>query len=140
MAEVVGITSGLLALAVAGYKASKSLHEAVSNLQNRRKTIRDIRNDSTSLVAVLETIEERIRGSSDLERLEPLRQPLDCCTTTCQEMLEMLDACTVHSTDDRNRVRDWLNMRFHGKGFEDIKQRLCSYKSTLDITFGLIMM
>lgn len=131
MVEVVGITSGLLPLAVAAYGASKSLHEAVSNLQSQRKTIRDIRDDSRSLVAVLETIEERIQGSSDLERLEPLRPPLDCCTTACQEMHEMLDACTIHSTDDRNHVRDWLNMRFHGKDFEDIKQRLCSCKLRL---------
>lgn len=140
MAEAVGLASGLLALTVAAYKASKSLHNAVSDFQSQRKTIRDIRADSRSLVAALEMIQEMVQTSHDSERLEPLRQPLNCCMTACQEMHEMLDACTIHSTDDRNHVRDWLNMRYHGKSFEDIQQRLCSHKSTLEITFGLIMM
>ena len=139
MAEAVGLASGLLALTVAAYKTSKSLYEAVSSFQSHRKTIKDIQADSKSLIPVLGKIHEQIQSSHDVERLEPLRQPLDCCKTACQEMHEMLDACTIRGTDDRNSVRDWLSMRYREKSFEDMKQRLLSYKSTLSIAFDLIM-
>ncbi|KAI4218620.1 MAG: hypothetical protein L6R36_008855 [Xanthoria steineri] len=70
MADVVGITSGLLALTVAAYKTSKALHEAISSFR---------------------------------------------------KMHEMLDAYTIHGTDGRQSVRDWLGMRYHEKSFEDLK-------------------
>ncbi|KAL2058793.1 hypothetical protein ABVK25_000084 [Lepraria finkii] len=139
MAEAVGLASGLLALTVAAYKTSKSLYEAVSSFQSHRKTIKDIQADSKSLITVLGKIHEQIQSPHDVERLEPLRQPLNCCKTACQEMHEMLDACTIHGTDDRNSVRDWLSMRYREKSFKDMKQRLLSYKSTLSIAFDLIM-
>ena len=60
--------------------------------------------------------------------------------TACQEMHEMLDACNIHGTDGRNSVRDWLSIRYHEKSFEDMKQRLLSYKSTLCIAFDTIVM
>lgn len=140
MAEAVGLASGLLTLAVAAYKSSKSLHEALSSFQSQRKTIKDIQADSKLLITVLEKIHEQIQSSHDIDRLEPLRQPLYCCMTACQEMLEMLDACTIHGTDGRNSVRDWLNMRYREKSFEDLKQQLHSYMSTLSIAFDSVMM
>jgi len=50
----------------------------------------------------------------------------------------MLDACTQHTNDVHASVRDWLKMQFHGKSFADMKQRLASYKSTLNIAFASI--
>ncbi|KAI4264863.1 MAG: hypothetical protein L6R42_000048, partial [Xanthoria sp. 1 TBL-2021] len=139
MAEAVGLASSLLTLTVAVYKTSKSLYEAVSSLQCQRKTIKDIQADLQSLVTVLEKVHEQIQSSHSIERLEPLRQPLNCYMTAYQEMHQMLDACYIHRTVGRNSVRDWLSMRYHEKSFEDIKQRLLSYKSTLSIAFDSIV-
>ena len=139
MAEAVGLASGLLTLTMAVYKTSKSLYEAVSSLHSQRKTIKDIEADLKSLVTVLEKVHEQIQSSQNIERLEPLQQPSDCCMTVCEEMHQMLDACTIHGTDGRNSVRDWLSMRYHEKSFEDIKQRLLSYKLTLSIAFDSIV-
>ena len=140
MAEAVGLASGLLTLTVAAYKSSKSLYEVVSSFQSQRKSIKDIQTNLNSLVTVIGKIHEQIQSSQEVERLEALRQPLNCCVTTCQEMHEMLDACTKHGKDGRNSVRDWLNMRYRERGFEDMKQRLVSYKSTLSIAFESIIM
>lgn len=140
MAEAVGLASGILTLTVATYNTTKSLLEAVSSFQSQRKTIKDIEADLKSLHTVLGKIYEQIQRSHDIERLEPLREPLNCCKIACQEVHKMLDACTIHGTDGRNSVRDWLSMRYHEKSFEDIKQRLLSYKSTLSIAFDCIVM
>ena len=50
----------------------------------------------------------------------------------------MLNACTKHAKDNRDSIRDWLNMQYREKSFEDVKQRLASYKSTLSIAFASI--
>ncbi len=140
MAEAVGLASSLLTLIIFTYNTSKSLYEAVSSFKSQRKTIKDVLADIDSLVTVLKKIHEQAQCSEEVERLEPLQEPLNYCTTTCHEMHEMLNACTIHSKEARDSVRDWLNMRYHEKSFEDMKKRLASFKSTLSIAFELINM
>jgi len=140
MAEAVGLASGLLTLIIFAYDTSKSLYEAISSFKSQRKTIKDVLADLDSLVTVVEKIREQAQSSEEIEKLESLREPLNCCATTCHEMHEMLDACTKHSQDGRASVRDWLNMQYHEKSFEDMKKRLASFKSTLSIAFQLINM
>lgn len=139
MAEV-GFVSGLLTLAVFAFDTSKSLYEAVSSFKSQRKTIKDLQTDLSSLIAVLGSIRKQLEAPQEAARLEPLRQPLESCLTTCQEMREMLDICTRHSAEGQDSVRTWLSMRYREKSFEDMKQRLASYKSTLCIAFGSINM
>ena len=134
------LASGLLALTIFAYDTSKSLYEAVSSFKSQRKTIKDIQGDIGSLLTVLESIRKQIKTPQDADKFESLRQPLSCCLKTCQEMREMLDACTAHSKDGKDSVRDWLNMQYHEKSFGDMKQRLASYKSTLSIAFESINM
>jgi hypothetical protein len=140
MAEAIGAASSILALTIFAYNTSKSLYEAVSSFRSQRRTIQDVQTDLGSLVAVLGLIREQTQGSEDDTKFEPLRQPVQCCTTTCQDMQEMLDECTKHAKDGRDSIRDWLNMQYHEKSFQDMKQRLASYKSTLSIAFASINM
>jgi Fungal N-terminal domain of STAND proteins len=140
MATVIGAASGVLALSIFAFKASKSLYEAVSSFKSKPKDIRDIQTDLGTLVTVLDSIRQQAQGSENKSKLELLRKPIECCTKTCQEMQEMLNACTMHTKDNHYSVRDWLNMRYHEKSFDDFKRQLTSYKSTLSITFALINM
>lgn len=140
MAEAVGLASALVTLAIFAYETSKSLHEAISSFKSQRQAIKDVLADLDSLVAVLTTIREHAQHSQDVKALEPLRKPLTICTAICQDMREALDACTTHSKDGHASVRDWLKMRYREKGFDDMKNRLASYKSTLIIAFHLIGM
>ena len=134
MAEAVGLASGILTLAVFAFDASKSLYEAISSFKNQRQTIKDVLADLDA------TIRERAQRPTEVAKLEPLRQPLTSCATTCKEMREMLDACTAHSKDGQASVRDWLKMRYREKSFDDMKNRLSSYKTTLVIAFQSINM
>lgn len=140
MAEAVGLASAILGLTIFAYDTSKSLYEAVSSFRTQRKTVKDLQDELNSLTTILGSIRTYAGGSEEAQRLEPLRKPLECCLTICQEMHETLEACTKHSAEGRNSVRDWLNMRYHGKSFEDIRKRLNIYKSTLSITFASINM
>ncbi|KAM3070113.1 hypothetical protein ACMFMG_003853 [Clarireedia jacksonii] len=138
MAEAVGLASSLLTLIIFAYDTSKSLYEAISSFKSQRQAIKDVLADLDSLVAVLTATREQAQRSQDIKTLEPLREPLTCCVKTCQEIREALDVCTTHSKDGHASVRDWLKMRYREKSFDDMKNRLASYKSTLIIAFQLI--
>jgi DNA mismatch repair ATPase MutS len=140
MAEAVGLASAILGLTIFAYDTSKSLYEAVSSFRTQRKTVKDLQDELNSLTTILGSIRTYAEGLEEVQRLEPLRKPLERCLTICQEMRESLEACTKHSAEGRGSVRDWLNMRYHGKSFEDIRKQLSSYKSTLSITFASINM
>ena len=140
MAEAVGLASGLLTLVVFAFDASKSLYEAISGFKSRRQTIKDVQADLEALITVLATIRERAQHTQEVMKLELLQRPLECCATTCQEMREMLDACMSHSKDGQASVRDWLKMQYREKSFDDMKNRLSSYKTTLVIAFQSINM
>ena len=139
MAEI-GAAASILALTIFAYDASKTLYEAVSSFKSQRKTINDVQTDLGSLVTILDLVRVQAQRSEDDIKFEPLRQPIKCCTTTCQDMQEMLDACTKHAKDGRESIRDWLNMQYRGKTFQDTKERLASYKSTLSIAFASVNM
>jgi Fungal N-terminal domain of STAND proteins len=83
MGEAVGLASGLLTLTIFAYDIGKSLCEVVSSFKSQRKIIRDVQADLSSLVTVLEKIREQAQCSQEVERLEPLRQPVNCCVTKC---------------------------------------------------------
>lgn len=139
MAEV-GLASALLSLSIFAFETSKSLYEAVSSFKSQRKTINDVQVELKSLVDILGKISEQAGQPQEIGRLEPLRQPLECCTITCQDMHKMLEKATKHSKEGSDSVRVWINMRYNEKGFEDMKKRLASYKSTLGIAFQLVDM
>lgn len=135
MAEGIGLASGLLTLAVFACSASKSLYEAISSFKSQRQSIKDVLADLDALVTVLTTICERAQHPAESEKLELLQRPLECCATTCQEMHEMLDSCTARSRYGQASVRDWLKMQYRERSFDDMKDRLSSYKTTLIVTF-----
>lgn len=140
MAEAVGLASGLWALTVLAFKASQALHEAVSSFKSQRQSITELLSVLDGLVAVLTTIREQAQRPTEVAKLELLRQPLECCAAACKEMHEMLDACTAHSKDGQPSVRDWLAMKYREKSFDDLKNRLSIYKTTLLVAFQSVNM
>ena len=106
MAGIIGEVSSILALTIFAFESSKSLYDAVSSFKSQRQTIREVQTDLGSLVTVLDLIRQQAQRSQDGAELEPLRQPLQCCQATCQEMQEMLDVCTRYAKDGRDSVRD----------------------------------
>ncbi|CEJ62504.1 hypothetical protein PMG11_11001 [Penicillium brasilianum] len=139
MAEAaVGLASAILTLTIFTFDTGKSLYEVLSSFRSQKKGIRDLKTELSSLLSIVATIREDVERSKEAERFEPLRQPLENCSITCREIREMLDACTIHSNGESDSVRDWLSLRFHERSFEEMKHRLSSYKSTLNICFELI--
>ena len=86
MADPVCLTYGLLTLIVFAFDASKFLYETISSFKCQWQTIKDVLADLNAFVTVLTTIRERAQRQTEVAKLEPLRQPLKCCATTCEDM------------------------------------------------------
>jgi len=78
-----------------------------------------------SLVTVLGLVREQTQGSEDDTKFEPLRQPVQCCTATFQDMQEILNECTKYTKDGWDSVRDWLNMQYREKKFSRYEAAAC---------------
>lgn len=133
MAELIGVAASVIGIVTAALQFSKLSHEAVSSFQSGRRDIRDIQDDLSGLITVLEAIYAQQSANLNSDKLQPLKEPLTCCKNITQEIHNALEKCTKHSKDHRESVRTWLKFQYHGKSFEDAKQRLASYKATLSI-------
>lgn len=107
MVEAIGAASSVLALVIFAYDTSNSLYEAVYSFKSQRRIIKDLQTDLVSLIAVLDLIRQQTRESEDDTKFEPLREPVKCCATICQEMQETLNACNKHAKDGKEEPR-WL--------------------------------
>lgn len=134
----IGEAASILAFVLLAVDISKKVYSSVESFKSQRREVRDIQGELSTLTSVLQAISQQIPDPPADRRFEPLRQPVQCCKTICEEMQAMLDECSKHTKDSRDSVRDWLKMQYRGKGFNDMKQRLAAYKSTLSITFDSI--
>lgn len=140
MAEVVGAVASVLTIATVALDLSRSTYNIVTSFQSQRKDVDEIKSDLSTLTMILGEIQQQVGSSPDDGRFEPLRKPLQCCQAILQEIHDTLEKCTRHSKGKRESVRTWLNLRYREKGFNDAKQRLASYKSTLAIAFDTMTM
>jgi Fungal N-terminal domain of STAND proteins len=134
----ISVTAGLLTLAIFVCNTSKTVYETIESFKDRRKAVRDVQDELKSMVTVLDKIQEQAQRQHDIDRLEPLRLPLICCADVCQELQGRFDVCTKHSTKNHSSVRDWIKIQYRGKSFDDMKNRMASYKSTLSLAFDII--
>ena len=126
--------SAITALLASALKNSRVLYDEIAGLKNYRKSIRDIQENLMSLGTLLGEIQEEATDTQSTAWLTALQLPLHCCNETCFGMHEMLASCTP-DCGIQPRVREWLNMRFKGKSFDNVKSRLESYHMTLLIAF-----
>jgi len=138
MADEIEASSSVVRLVAFAYNTSKSLYDAVAGFNSEQITVQGVQSDLSSLVTTLEQIREHIQRSEDDTIFEPLRQPVTYCTLTCQELQEMLDACTRQKRNSQDTIREWLDMRCRGKSFSDIRLRLASNRSALSIIFASV--
>lgn len=136
--EVLGAVASVLGIATAALQLSQSSYELIDSFRSQRKDVHEIQDDLRGLIAVLQTICEQARDANNDDKLRVLGGPLQCCRSITQEMYDMLQQCTKHAKDHRESVRTWLSLRYREKSFDDARQRLSSYKSTLTIAFDSI--
>ena len=140
--EVVGITSGLLAIAEFSLCASKALYQQISSIKNHNDTVEKLYTDLSTFTAVLTGLNGQF-GQSDNDphnkRLELLKRPLLECGVACDTLSKNLTSCTAqHPEEKREVIKKWLKLQYKGKSVQETTSLIGSYKSTLTVALGLI--
>lgn len=138
MAEVIGITSGLVALAVFTYKSSVSLSKTIHSLKSRQRQIRNLQDELEALQDALKPLSEDLEDSS--VSLEALKVPLLRCGRACTEFEVIISKCVERSSGSRTSFRDWAKLQYMGSDIEGFRNILSGYKSTINIALGGVML
>ncbi|WPH00600.1 Hypothetical protein R9X50_00343000 [Acrodontium crateriforme] len=135
MAEIIGVTSGIVALVSFGMSASITLHNTIQSIRNHTKNVRELRNELEALRDVLQHLKTSVDAdiSADVTVLE---LPLYRCGTACNEFNALVLKCTGNSTETRSSFRDWAKLQYMGNDINGFKNALAGYKSTIQIALG----
>jgi hypothetical protein len=132
MAEVIGIASGMLALASFAFQASVGLYQTVQSFKFHPKQIRDLTEELEALSAVLDSLTGTVSATSEIE-FPALSLPLLRCGNACKEFEQEILKCSSRSGLNRTSFRDWTKLRYMGDNIDGFRQLLAGYKSTITI-------
>jgi len=132
MAEIVGLSSGLLALAIFAFQSSITLTETIRSFQSHPKRVRDLTDELEALSGVLGPLSDTLRASADVN-LSSLDVPLLCCGNACKEFQAEIVKCSSRSSNSRTSFRDWAKLRYMGGDIDSFRRHLAGYKLTVTI-------
>jgi hypothetical protein len=132
MAEVIGLTSGLLTLATFAFQSSIALSKTVQSFQSHLTRVRDLLEELEALSGVLGSLTETVGATADIE-LSALNLPLLRCGKACKEFEQEIIKCSSRSGGNRTSFRDWAKLKYMGDNIDGFKQTLAGYKSTIII-------
>lgn len=134
MAEPIGITSGLVALATFAFQSSLSLYQAIANFQSNKRTVRELKEELEALEAVLRSLQ--VATTDNTVDLPALKLPLLRCGQACREFEALIAKCTTHSDGSKTSIRDWAKLTYMGDDIVGFKNMLAGYKATICIALG----
>jgi hypothetical protein len=134
MAEVIGITSGLLALAGFGVKSSQLLIQTLHSFQSSKKNVRELKTELESLVKVLQSVQEACRETD--AGYPALKLPVLECGKACEEFNAYITKLAPRSDQDRLSFRDWANITLRGDSIDAFKNKLAANRSTMTIALA----
>jgi Fungal N-terminal domain of STAND proteins len=134
MAEPIGITSGVLALAGFAWKSSLVLYQTVHSFQSSKRAVRELKEELGALTVVLESLKD-LSEDSDTAFIV-LKIPLYRCGNACEEFKALVDKSAPHSDQARKSFRDWARLKYKGDDIDEFKRMLAAYKSTINIAIG----
>lgn len=138
MADPLSITTAILGITATVFKSGKTLHDLISSYKELPRNIRDLRDDLKSLCDVLTRVQTYAEHHASDSRIESLRGPLQSSLTICSDLNESWNECMKTSKTGEHSFRAWMRMKWRDKTFNDMKNRLESYRSVLSLSFASI--
>lgn len=135
MAELIGLSSGLVALVVFALKSSDLLYDTVNSYRSHPKNVRDLKEELEALGVVLRALSETVEKTKVTD-FTALKLPLFRCGNACKEFDEVIAKCSSRSDGSRTSFRDWAKLKYMGDGIDEFRRMLAGYKSTINIALA----
>jgi hypothetical protein len=134
MAEVIGITSGVLALAGFGVQSGQALIQTLQSFRSSKKNVRELKTELESLVNVLQSVQKAC-GETDAG-YPALKLPVLECDKACKEFNAYITKIAPRSDRDRRSFRDWASITLRGDSIDAFKYKLAANRSTMTIALA----
>ncbi len=135
MAELIGLSSGLVALVAFALKSSTLLYDTVQSYYSHPKNVRDLKEELEALAVVLRALSETVEQNKNTN-LTALELPLFRCGNACKEFDEVIAKCSSRSGGSGTSFRDWAKLKYMGDGIDEFRRMLAGYKSTINIALA----
>jgi hypothetical protein len=135
MTEPIGVASGLLALAAFAFQSSITLIKTIQTLQYHPRRMRDLKEELDTLTAVLGSLTETVRASTDAD-LSTLNLILLRCGNGCKEFEQEIVKYSSRSDSSGMGFRDWAKLRYMDDDVDGFRQLVAGYRHTIMIAIA----
>lgn len=139
MAEL-GVTASVISIVDFTLKETQALADVVESWQNAAPILNDLQQDVKAVKPALEAVRSCMQESNENRLPEGIRKflaqakpAIEGCGYACKGFANELSNLMSHSTDDDISKRDEMKMLFREKKILGFRNRLASYKGTLNI-------
>ncbi|KAF2458146.1 hypothetical protein BDY21DRAFT_371041 [Lineolata rhizophorae] len=141
MAEALGITASVIAVAGLAYSSSQKLYQSLSDLHEAPETISGLKTDVGTLSDTIHSLKQKLNDEvsddslSDEQKanLTQIQPALKACCDACNQFQDKIKKLTSHSKDGTISRRDKAKLLFEKAKIGAFQSQLNSYKSTLAI-------
>ncbi|KAH7014492.1 uncharacterized protein B0I36DRAFT_299420 [Microdochium trichocladiopsis] len=140
MADPVSTAASVIGVVAVALQAVKLVHDAVERYKGRDKAMAQLSAELGELLAMLAAAHDT--AALDPAGLALVRGPIEHCTKICTEFRDTLDDFYKKGSPSSSSMsrRDWARMEFKKGTLNEFTDTLASYKSTLQIGLGTIVM
>lgn len=132
MIDPLSATASVAGVATLAFQASKTLYDALQNMKNHSRGIRELKEEVGSLQSVLAAVSDTVEGSE--EDFSSLEAPLSRCHSLCEQSLTMLSKYA--SGDGSFSFRSFLYYNYKGREMIELRSFIAAYKSTIAIALA----
>jgi hypothetical protein len=131
MATAIGITSGVITLAIFTLNTSSSLYHTVKGFRSSKREMRHLEEELEDLQDVSKLLQETsLRKEAQFLTLS---LPLLRCSNACRQFEEIIGNCTGRSNKVMESFQDWAKLQYMDVDIVGFSNMLGSYKSTISI-------
>jgi len=129
MADPIGTSSAVLALAIFAFDAAASLIQTLDNFGNFLDAIATLKKELRDLQQALVFLRETI--SKNEEGFLFLKPYLSTCLTECGRFQVLVNKYTEHSTPSKTSKRDFMKFKFKENKIVELRDLLSRHKTTI---------
>ncbi|KAH8621840.1 hypothetical protein IG631_23462 [Alternaria alternata] len=140
MAAEIGVVASIITVVGVAITSSKKLYETVVSYKSADNDLKEFSDEVQTIQLILEALEASLKGTSESNTSGNLKKCLIDFKPTMESLSQLCDEIKAKAITDTMTVRDKLKYLFKEEAFSAYKYRLNSYKLTINIVMGLVVL
>ncbi|CAN9242341.1 unnamed protein product [Alternaria alternata] len=140
MAAEIGVVASITTVVGVAITSSKKLYETIVSYKSADNDLKELSDEVHTIRSILEALEASLKRTPESSTSGNLQKCLRDFKPTMESLSQLCDEIKAKVITGTMAVRDKLKFLFKEKAFLAYKYRLSSYKLTINIIMGLILL